>query len=127
MPYQTDANQKEIVGDLKRLGFSVEDLARHGRNCPDLLVANHVLTIAVEIKTETGKFRIGQLEWLAKWKGFCGYATTINKVLAMFNEPRVYCLDSSDKKRLLEFTTRWKLDGKGAEISLAHIAELLGK
>ena len=35
---KTDANQKQIISDLKKIGVSVLNLSRVGGGCPDILV-----------------------------------------------------------------------------------------
>jgi Holliday junction resolvase len=105
--FSTDANQKEIVRELKQRGYAVEDFAKVGGGVPDLLVAKNGVTIAVEIKrTIVGKFKIGQLEWLATWKGLCGYASTTDAIEKMFQYPTIYCFSKADKAAILEFITR---------------------
>lgn len=127
MKFSTDKNHSQIVGELRNFGYSVQDLAATGKDCPDIAVSNSRYTIFVELKTETGKFKVGQLEWLSTWRGLCGYATDLSKILAMFAEPKEHCLSDTDKSKIGAFVERWKLDGKGKEISLKHIQKLIEK
>jgi hypothetical protein len=59
--------EKAIVIDLLRCGCTVQRLT--GKDIPDLLVGfkgeNHLL----EVKSEGGKAKEGQLEWAAEWRG----------------------------------------------------------
>ena len=128
MPYSVDSNQKPIVADLRRLGFSVQVMSDYGKGLPDLLIARRDLTIAVEIKTESASayFYVGQLEWMANWSGgFCGFARKTNDVIAMFDRPNYYCLSRTEKDKLLAFVEKWKLDKKGNKVSVKLIDELL--
>lgn len=62
-----DVTEEAIVRDLLRCGCTVQRLT--GKDIPDLLVGfkgeNHLL----EVKSETGKAKEGQLEWAAEWRG----------------------------------------------------------
>lgn len=62
-----DANEEGIVRDLKRCGCTVQRLS--GKDMPDLLVGyqgeNHLL----EVKTENGRVKKGQLGWACEWRG----------------------------------------------------------
>lgn len=67
-----DANQQEIVDDLRRLGFFVLDLADVGGRVLDLFVCGHVggsewLWLAVEIKTSAGRLTAKQKEFFETW------------------------------------------------------------
>jgi len=47
---KVDANQKEIVDGLRRLGFSVCSLASVGNGCPDLVVGVDDTNFLFEVK-----------------------------------------------------------------------------
>jgi hypothetical protein len=47
---RTDANHSEIIGMLRKLGFSVADTSRLGSGFPDCVIAKHGHTALVEIK-----------------------------------------------------------------------------
>lgn len=68
-----DANQQEIVDDLRRLSFFVLDLADVGGRVLDLFVCGRVLGsgewrwLAVEIKTLAGRLTAKQRQFLEEW------------------------------------------------------------
>ena len=71
---RTDANQAEIVADLRKVGCSVQPLHRVGQGCPDLLVGyglkNHLLEVKDCNKPPSArKLTKDQEEWHAAWRG----------------------------------------------------------
>lgn len=67
-----DANQREIVDDLHRLGFFVLDLADVGGRALDLFVCGRIGSgewrwLAVEIKTPDGRLTDNQKEFFEIW------------------------------------------------------------
>jgi hypothetical protein len=68
----TDANQKQIVSDLRRCGYSVISLHAIGNGVPDLYVAESTpngRSWLIEIKTEKGRFEQSQIEFMERWRG----------------------------------------------------------
>lgn len=65
----TDANQKQIVADLRRCGFSVILLHSVGSGVPDLLVCDSSRCVLVEIKTPKGKLSPSQIKFMESWRG----------------------------------------------------------
>jgi len=68
---KVDKNQKEIVAEFRKLGFSVYITSHVGAGFPDLLIgADNKHTILVEIKSSaTAKFTEPQLDFMANWHG----------------------------------------------------------
>ena len=68
---KVDKNQKEIVAEFRRLGFSVYITSHVGAGFPDLIVGKgDKHTILVEIKSSsTAKFTEAQLEFMRNWHG----------------------------------------------------------
>jgi Holliday junction resolvase len=65
-----DANQREIVDALERVGASVLDLHDIGvEGAPDLLVGRGGVNLLIEIKTARGRVRQCQREWHEAWRG----------------------------------------------------------
>ena len=67
-----DANQPDIVDDLRGLGFYVLDLADVGGDALDIFVCGHIggsewRWLAVEIKTPTGKLTDNQKQFFEMW------------------------------------------------------------
>lgn len=77
---RVDANHAEIVSAFKALGYSVIDLSRVGSNCPDILIGKHNLNVLVEIKTEKGKMKPGQLEFYTTWPGHTAVVRSLDEV-----------------------------------------------
>jgi Holliday junction resolvase len=68
---KVDKNQKEIVAEFRKLGFSVYITSHVGAGFPDLMVGiGNTHTILVEIKSsEKAKFTEAQSEFMRNWKG----------------------------------------------------------
>jgi Holliday junction resolvase len=68
---RVDKNQKAIVDEFRRLGFSVYITSHVGRGFPDIMVGmGNTHTILVEIKsTDKAKFTDAQSEFMSKWTG----------------------------------------------------------
>jgi len=67
-----DANQREIVDDLRGLGFFVLDLADVGGDVLDIFVCGHIgggewRWLAVEIKTPAGRLTDNQKLFFETW------------------------------------------------------------
>lgn len=81
MPKSTDANQSEIVADLRKAGASVVSLHEVGRGCPDLLVGFRDKNFIIEVKTEYGRLNALQAEWHVTWRGRVDVARTSEEAL----------------------------------------------
>ena len=77
---RVDANHSEIVAAFRALGYDVLDLSRVGSNCPDILLGRNNLNVLVEIKTEKGKLKPGQMEFYTKWKGHTAVVRSLDDV-----------------------------------------------
>ena len=68
---KVDKNQKEIVAEFRKLGFSVYITSHVGAGVPDLIVgADDKHTILVEIKSSaSAKFTDAQLDFMKSWHG----------------------------------------------------------
>lgn len=76
---RVDANQKEIVAALRKMGADVYDLSKVGNGIPDLMVTTQGQTILVEVKSsEKAKYTDHQLKYLSNWKG--GLVVRVNSV-----------------------------------------------
>lgn len=65
----TDSNQKQIVKDLRRCGYSVISLHGVGSGVPDLLVCDSSRCHLIEIKAPKGKLSPSQIEFMERWRG----------------------------------------------------------
>lgn len=66
---KVDNNQKDIVGELEKLGCSVVSLASVGKGCPDLACALLGQTWLIEIKNEDRYWKLepAQIKFLSNW------------------------------------------------------------
>lgn len=65
----TDANQKQIVKDLRSAGYSVISLHGVGSGVPDLLIADSQKYWLVEIKVPGGRLSATQEDFMLRWRG----------------------------------------------------------
>ena len=71
---KVDANQKQIVEALRRVGCSVTHLHAVGSGCPDLLVGFRGKNILIEVKDgkkppSKQKLTPDQIVWHSEWNG----------------------------------------------------------
>ena len=66
---RVDANHGVIVAALRQVGASVQDLAKVGKGCPDILVGYRGQNYLMEIKTNKGKATLPQIAWHTFWQG----------------------------------------------------------
>lgn len=68
---RVDDNQAAIVDGLRKIGATVEILARVGGGVPDLLVGYQGRNYLMEVKNlkAGGKLNKKQRDWLSKWNG----------------------------------------------------------
>lgn len=76
-----DANQPDIVADLRAVGASVECLHGVGKGCTDLLVGFRGANYLIEIKHGKGKLNKRQVKWHSEWVGQCAVAWNTDDAL----------------------------------------------
>ena len=96
MPKRVDANQPEIVADLRKVGASVLLLHEVGEGCPDICVGFRGMNYLIEIKGPDGKLRRSQVEWHWDWRGQVAIARTSEEAL------RIIGLLRREEERLIE-------------------------
>jgi hypothetical protein len=64
---RSDANQRQIVDALRRVGARVQHLHAVGGGCPDLLVAYRRRLYLLEVKTSAGVLTEEQAAWWREW------------------------------------------------------------
>lgn len=69
---RVDLDQKQVIAQLERMGFSVLNLSAVGKGCPDLLVGKNGRNFLLEIKSEKGILTPAQVEFHKNWQGHCG-------------------------------------------------------
>jgi hypothetical protein len=62
-----DEVQPRIVEALRKIGATVQSLARIGNGCPDLLVCFRRRLFLFEVKSEKGRLTRDQKRWHALW------------------------------------------------------------
>jgi len=77
---RVDANQNEIVSDLRRLMISVLIISQL-KNCADIIVGYRGKNYIIELKVPGGKTTPGQDQFKDKWKGQCAVCTSLVDVL----------------------------------------------
>ena len=87
---KVDANQKQIVSQLRRIGASVQSLATIGSGCPDLLIGfqgkNYLVELKDGSKTKSQKKLTPDEEiWIATWRGQVIRCENIDEILKLIN------------------------------------------
>jgi hypothetical protein len=66
---KVDANHRIIIDTLRQVGATVQDLAKVGQGCPDILVGYRGRNYLMEIKYNKGKATHAQDVWHLTWQG----------------------------------------------------------
>lgn len=71
---KVDANQTQLIRDLRKLGCSVQPLHMIGRGCPDLLVGYRGRNYLLEVKDGKAapsrqKLTNDEAKWHESWRG----------------------------------------------------------
>lgn len=69
MKVNRDKNHYNVVGALKSVGATVQDLAHVGHGCPDILVGYNGSNFLLEIKGPQRGLNALQTSWHTSWKG----------------------------------------------------------
>ncbi len=87
MPKKVDANQPQIVTDLRRLGFLVAVTSDLGRGFPDIVVgdprAEAVFLCEVKNPEERWKLTERETEFHELWQGMVHVVESVEDVLAL--------------------------------------------
>ena len=81
---RVDANQREIIAALERLGCSVVDTSGQGGGFPDLTVGRAGYTWLVEVKSKVGTLTPDQIEFRKTWRGNYLLVRDVDDVIAQF-------------------------------------------
>jgi hypothetical protein len=65
--HRADANQSQIIKDLRKMGVGVVSLSAIGYGVPDLLVEYRKKLFLFEVKQPKGKTRVSQDAFMARW------------------------------------------------------------
>ncbi len=82
--HRTDGNADELYRAARKLGFSVEMVGTP----VDAIWGIYDQTVAVEVKTATGKLRPRQKWFFRRFKGYKARVRTVGDVLALYQELR---------------------------------------
>jgi len=66
---RTDINQKQIVKELRQLGYSVCSLHTVGNGCPDLVIGKAGINLLVEVKRKGEHLTADEGRFFATWSG----------------------------------------------------------
>ena len=85
-PKRVDANQAQIVKELRQIGFSVLCIHEIGRGAPDILVAHLGINYLFEIKDPVQvpsqrKLTPDEARWHARWKGQVAIVHSVKEIL----------------------------------------------
>lgn len=84
---KVDRNQKQIVQELRSLGFSVFSIADIGKGYPDLVIGKFGKNVLIEVKADETK-TLTELEekFFQEWQGQVNIATCTEEILKIFDE-----------------------------------------
>lgn len=102
-----DANQAQLVAELRARGYAVSDLSSIGGGCPDLFISKDGRAMLVEVKNAAargGRKRgasdaeklARQAAWRERHPGVCVVAFTVEDVEEAFAQPSNRSADAQD-------------------------------
>jgi len=88
-----DDNQKSIVTNLRRCGFTVTSLASIGKGCPDIIVGAYGINLLFEIKDGSKtpsqqKLTPMEMEFRDSWKGQYNVVTNFDEAITVIDMAR---------------------------------------
>lgn len=83
---RVDGNQKQVVQNLRKCGYSVLILSNVGKGCPDLLVGCNGLNVLVELKDPAQPpskkvLTPDEVEFFDTWKGVAIVAESAEEII----------------------------------------------
>ena len=121
-----DSNHLEIANALRKAGYSVGEVSA-AANFVDLVVADILgMTVLLEIKTETGKFYLSQLETIGNWKGNVCFVNSAEDALEKLKTHKF--LTNLEKEKILRFAYRQRLKSlaKNPQVAVKKLEKELG-
>lgn len=113
-----DKNHMPILNHLRKLekprGLKVIDLAATGNSFPDLITATAIHVVLIEIKMEGAQIYLKQLEFMAKWPNYGGFATNEEQAENLALRPEEYALKDWEKIIVGEIAAEWTAKTKAA-------------
>lgn len=118
-----DKNHKTIVDELEKRGVNTVDLSAAGFGLSDIVTYFRGQTVFIEIKVvgKTAELKRSQIEFLGKWRGFCGVARDAEEAFRIATEPQFHTLTDRQKEKLLAYHHTMK----GKRVSLNTILKLI--
>jgi len=96
---RTDANQKDIVADLRSIGADVVPTHAVGiEGFPDLVVGFRQMNFLLEVKTEKGQIRPEQAAFQQSWRGQVAIARSIDEAIDILNSATLRLSTSPDQQ-----------------------------
>lgn len=84
---RVDLNQKTIVEELRRNGFSVLHIHTIGHGCPDILVSKNGISVLVEIKKDKKSLLTeDEKRFHSTWQGCILTVTTAQDIINHFKK-----------------------------------------
>lgn len=88
---RTDRNQKQVVEDLRALGFSVQHLHQIGKGCPDICVGKNGRNYLFELKDpekppSARRLTSDEEDWFSKWRGQVDIAHDAEEIIEIVNQ-----------------------------------------
>lgn len=99
MPKRVDANQKQIVKELRDIGLSVLILSEVGKGCPDILVGYKNSNFLFELKDgkklpSQQKLTDHEKKFHDAWLGQVNVTTTTEQILKVIDKNKLWFTDS---------------------------------
>jgi Holliday junction resolvase len=81
-----DGNQKQVVRELRAMGYSVRHTHQIGKGFPDIVIGRNGKTLLVEIKMEGEGLTNDEVEFFEIWKGGAIIGYNAEQIDKDFNE-----------------------------------------
>lgn len=88
---KVDANQKEIVEALRKIGCTVQILSSVGKGCPDILIGFRGSNYLAELKDgkkskSEQKLTPDQVKWHSLWNGQVSVINSVEDAIKLVNK-----------------------------------------
>ena len=83
---KVDLNQRQIVRELRAMGFSVRHTHTIGQGFPDLVIGKGGVNLLVEVKREGEQLTADEKEFFASWNGYVIIGYSAEQIQQAFDE-----------------------------------------
>jgi len=83
---KVDLNQKQVVRELRAMGFSVRHTHTIGQGFPDLVIGKGGVNLLVEVKREGEKLTEDEQNFFALWSGAAIVGYNAEQIVKSFDE-----------------------------------------